>query len=145
MAQCRNVEVRRVYDDGTAGYRVLVDRLWPRGITKAEAALDEWLKDAAPSSELRRWYGHRIERFDEFARRYRAELSQPPASVALDRLSVLAHRNPLTLLTATRDIEHSGARVLEQLLTSRLSRSARRGLWSRAPIKRNQRSGAAGR
>ena len=65
-----------------AGYRVLVDRLWPRGITKAEAALDEWLKDVAPSTELRRWYGHDVERFDEFARRYRAELRRPPASVA---------------------------------------------------------------
>jgi uncharacterized protein YeaO (DUF488 family) len=125
MPPSRNVELRRVYDDSAAGYRVLVDRLWPRGITKAEAALDEWLKDAAPSTELRRWYGHLVERFDEFARRYRAELGQPPASAALDRLRELARTEPLTLLTATRDLDHSGARVLEQLLTSRASRSRR--------------------
>jgi uncharacterized protein YeaO (DUF488 family) len=141
MSQRRNVELRRVYD-GSGGYRVLVDRLWPRGITKAEAALDEWLKDAAPSTELRRWYGHDIERFEEFARRYRAELGRPPTSAALDRLSELACRRPLTLLTATRDIEHSGARVLEQLVTSRLSRAPRRGQQPRAPIRRNQSSEA---
>jgi uncharacterized protein YeaO (DUF488 family) len=129
----RNVEFRRVYDDGVAGYRVLVDRLWPRGISKAEAALDEWLKDVAPSTELRRWYGHDVERFDEFARRYRAELRQPPASVALDRLIELARTEPLTLLTATRDVEHSGARVVEQLLTSRASRSRRQPRVSRDP------------
>jgi uncharacterized protein YeaO (DUF488 family) len=115
-----HVEVRRVYDDRSGGRRVLVDRLWPRGVTKAEAALDDWLKDAAPSTELRRWYGHHLDRFDEFARRYRVELTDPPASVAVDRLVELSRTEPITLLTATRDVEHSGARVLEQLLSSRL-------------------------
>ena len=86
---------------------------------KAEAALDEWLSDAAPSSDLRRWYGHRVERFDEFVRRYRAELRHPPASAAVDRLVELACKQPVTLLTATRDAEHSGARVLQQVLVRR--------------------------
>lgn len=120
-----NVDLQRVYDAGDSGYRVLVDRLWPRGLTKAQAALDEWLTDAAPSSKLRRWYGHRVERFEEFARRYRDELRHPPASAAVDRLVELAREQPVTLLTATRDVEHSGALVLHQVLTRRASRPGR--------------------
>jgi uncharacterized protein YeaO (DUF488 family) len=135
-----DIQLRRVYDDddrGDVGYRVLVDRLWPRGIAKAEVALDEWLKDAAPSTELRRWYGHDVHRFDEFARRYRAELQQPPASAAVDRLIGLARTKTVTLLTATRDVDHSGARVLHERLTSRASRSRRRA----PPPVPNKRSG----
>ncbi len=113
-----DVDLRRVYDDARgSGYRVLVDRLWPRGVSKSAAALDEWLRDAAPSSELRRWYGHRVERFEEFAVRYRAELRHPPAAAAVDRLVELALAQSVTLLTATRDVEHSGARVLYDVLT----------------------------
>jgi uncharacterized protein YeaO (DUF488 family) len=114
----RSPEVRRIYDDdrGDAGYRVLVDRLWPRGINKADAALDEWLKDAAPSTELRRWYGHDPGRFAEFSRRYRAELRQPPAADAVDRLIDLSATQVVILLTATADLEHSGARVLQDHL-----------------------------
>jgi uncharacterized protein YeaO (DUF488 family) len=141
MPQPHDVELRRVYDDRNVGHRVLVDRLWPRGVTKAEAALDEWLKDAAPSTELRRWYGHHVERFEEFARRYRVELRQPPASVAVDRLVELMRTEPITLLTATRDVEHSGARVLEQFLASRTSRSRRRTRSRRGPddlVRRDQ-------
>jgi uncharacterized protein YeaO (DUF488 family) len=128
MSPRRDIQLRRVYDAddrGDAGYRVLVDRLWPRGMSKADVALDEWLKDAAPSTELRRWYGHDVDRFDEFARRYRAELRRPPASAAVDRLIGLARSETITLLTATRDVEHSGARVLQEHLTSRASRSRR--------------------
>jgi uncharacterized protein YeaO (DUF488 family) len=120
-----DVELRRVYDAGGPGYRVLVDRLWPRGLTRADAALDEWLTDAAPSTDLRRWYDHRVERFDEFARRYRAELERPPASTAVARLVALAHERPVTLLTATRDIEHSGALVLRDVLTRGAARAVR--------------------
>jgi uncharacterized protein YeaO (DUF488 family) len=119
------VGLQRVYDAGGSGYRVLVDRLWPRGVTKTQADLDEWLKDAAPSQDLRRWYGHRVERFEEFARRYRAELRSPPASAAVDRLVELAREEPVTLLTATRDVEHSGALVLLEVLTRRTSRNDR--------------------
>ena len=121
MAQRYDVRLRRVYDHDAAGddgLRVLVDRLWPRGVTKADAALDEWLKEAAPSTELRRWYGHDVARFEEFARRYRAELRRPP-TVALDRLLELASTKTITLVTATRDVEHSGARVLQELLATR--------------------------
>jgi uncharacterized protein YeaO (DUF488 family) len=116
-----DLEVRRIYHDdrGDVGYRVLVDRLWPRGIKKADAALDEWLKDAAPSTELRRWYGHDPERFTEFSRRYRAELRRPPASDAVNHLRGLAARRAVILLTATGDVERSGARVLCDHLASR--------------------------
>lgn len=111
-------EVRRVYgDDGaTPGYRALVDRLWPRGVRKDELAFDEWLKDVAPSTELRRWYGHDPARFEEFARRYRDELSRPPASVAARHLLEVAGKRAVVLLTATRDVERSGACVLRDLL-----------------------------
>jgi uncharacterized protein YeaO (DUF488 family) len=128
MPKRHEIGLQRVYDEvrADAGYRVLVDRLWPRGVTKADVAMDEWLKDAAPGTDLRRWYGHDVARFDEFARRYRAELRRPPASVAVDHLIELASTTAVTLLTATRDVEHSGARVLHQFVTSRASRSRRR-------------------
>ena len=113
------VEVRRVYDDGATSdaYRVLVDRLWPRGVSKADAALDEWAKDAAPSADLRRWYGHDPARYDEFTRRYRDELGRPPARDIVERLRALARERKVVLLTATRDVERSGARVLGEVVT----------------------------
>jgi len=106
------LSIGRIYDHAGAGYRVLVDRLWPRGINKADARLDEWAKDATPSTELRRWYGHDPAKFEEFARRYRHELTSPPASEAVEHLRELARKRAVTLLTATRDLDHSGARVL---------------------------------
>ena len=116
--QRRTVSVRRIYetDSEERGYRALVDRLWPRGVKRTPGLFDEWAKDVAPSSELRRWYGHDPARFDEFARRYRAELLQPPARDAVAALSARASREPLILLTATRDVEHSGARVLADVV-----------------------------
>lgn len=108
--------VGRVYEDSSDGYRVLVDRLWPRGVSKEAARLDEWLKDVAPSPELRKWYGHVVDRFEEFARRYRAELEEPPASEVVARLRDLAKDRRVVLLTATRDVPHSGARVLLDVL-----------------------------
>ncbi len=113
------VEVVRVYEDpGRSGAerRVLVDRLWPRGVRKEAADFDEWAKEVAPSTELRRWYGHQPERFGEFARRYRAELAQGPAAPALRALRQQASRHRLVLLTATRDVERSGAEVLRGVL-----------------------------
>lgn len=115
------IVVRRVYDDGDdlgGGYRVLVDRLWPRGVTKQDASLDEWAKDVAPSAELRRWYGHDPAKFEAFAERYRAELARPPATGVVARLRGLADRQRVTLLTATRDVERSGAQVLHDHLVS---------------------------
>lgn len=98
-------------------FRVLVDRLWPRGLAKAQVDVDEWCKDVAPTTELRRWYGHVVDRFDEFAERYGRELDQPPAADALAHLEGVARTHKLTLVTATRDVEHSGARVLYERLT----------------------------
>jgi uncharacterized protein YeaO (DUF488 family) len=116
MAQ--QIFLRRVYDDPSAdgGLRVLVDRVWPRGLTKEAAHLDEWMKDVAPSTPLRRWYGHRPERFTEFRRRYLAELVEPQPAAAMDRLRELTRSGRVTLLTATRDVYHSQAAVLAEQL-----------------------------
>ncbi|GIH63830.1 DUF488 domain-containing protein [Microbispora siamensis] len=116
-----SVTVRRVYEDPAPGdgTRVLVDRVWPRGLTKEAAHLDEWVKDVAPSSALRSWYGHVPERFGEFRSRYLAELDDPERHAALDRLRRLMESGPLTLLTATRDVEHSQAAVLAEVLSGR--------------------------
>jgi uncharacterized protein YeaO (DUF488 family) len=117
-----NVEVHRVYDEHQArGYRVLVDRLWPRGVSKEKAALDEWAKDVAPSDGLRRWYGHEPDKFTEFARRYRAELTASPGKEAVARLRATSKKKTVLLLTATRDVEHSGAAVLLDALAGRKS------------------------
>lgn len=116
------VRIARVYDpagpdDGT---RVLVDRVWPRGLAKAKAALDDWCKAVAPSTELRKWYGHDPARFAEFSRRYHAELSEPgPAADALADLRALAAKGPLTLLTATKALDISQAAVLAELLNTK--------------------------
>jgi uncharacterized protein YeaO (DUF488 family) len=114
------VRARRVYEPAEAsdGRRVLVDRLWPRGLSKEKARLDEWLKAVAPSDELRRWYGHEPGRFDEFVRRYRAELADPERAEALDHLRAEAESGPVTLLTATKDLEHSEAWILVAQLRS---------------------------
>lgn len=96
--------------------RVLVDRLWPRGTKKEAIDYDEWAKDVAPSTELRRWYGHDPERFAEFSRRYRKELQDPTARQAVKRLRDAAAKQRLVLLTATRDVDHSGATVLSDVI-----------------------------
>jgi uncharacterized protein YeaO (DUF488 family) len=113
-----DARVRRVYEhpEPQDGTRVLVDRLWPRGLRKDAARLDEWAKDVAPSSELRTWYGHDPEKFGEFRRRYAAELAQGAPRAALEHLATLTAAGPVTLLTATRDVEHSQAAVLAELL-----------------------------
>ncbi|WP_030995262.1 DUF488 domain-containing protein [Streptomyces sp. NRRL F-5630] len=112
------VRVRRAYDPPEAadGHRVLVDRLWPRGLSKERAHFDEWLKSVAPSAGLRKWYGHDPARFEEFADRYRAELADPAHEEALARLRTLAKKGPLTLLTATKDRDHAHTRVLAREL-----------------------------
>ena len=117
MAQGR-VQVRRVYEEPEPedGTRVLVDRIWPRGLTRAKAALDEWCKDVAPSGELRKWYGHDPGRFEEFGRRYRVELQGPRQAEALSHLRGLAKDRRLTLLTGTRTPQISEAAVLAALL-----------------------------
>ena len=113
------IRIRRVYDTPTSedGTRVLVDRIWPRGISKQAANLDGWIKDAAPSTALRTWYGHDPDKFSQFRARYRAELAAPASQPAVAQLRRLAADRPLTLLTATKDIEHSHAAVLADVLT----------------------------
>jgi uncharacterized protein YeaO (DUF488 family) len=113
-----DVRVKRVYDEAAPedGARVLVDRLWPRGMRKDAARLDEWAKDVAPSTELRTWYQHDPAKFEEFRRRYTAELAEPGPREALGRLRAMAAGRPVTLLTAVKELDLSQAAVLAGLL-----------------------------
>jgi uncharacterized protein YeaO (DUF488 family)/DNA-binding MarR family transcriptional regulator len=113
------VRITRVYADVAdvdPALRVLVDRLWPRGLAKDGAPFGTWAKDLAPSAALRTWYGHDPRRFASFARKYRAELDTQPANSALEELRQRAQRGDLVLLTATKDLERSGAAVLRDVL-----------------------------
>lgn len=114
-----DVQVRRVYEgvETGDGIRVLVDRIWPRGMTKARAALDEWCKEVAPSTQLRTWYGHDPAKFSEFSTRYRTELQHGEQATALEHLRDLADGDRLTLLTGTKDPDISEAAVLIDILT----------------------------
>ncbi|UQA55572.1 DUF488 domain-containing protein [Polyangium aurulentum] len=102
------------------GYRVLVDRLWPRGHSKEDLQLDAWEKDLAPSDALRRWFGHDADRWQEFVRRYREELSAPNADARLDDLARRASIGPVTLVYAAQDPAHNNALVLLQAILPRL-------------------------
>lgn len=112
------VTVKRIYDPPSPedGRRFLVDRLWPRGISKERGRLDGWLRDLAPSTELRRWFGHDPAHWQEFQRRYREELAQPERQQALETLRQAAAEGPVTLLYAARDTEHNEAQVLAEWL-----------------------------
>ena len=118
MAEGHDVQVRRIYDDPADddGIRVLVDRRWPRGVSKARAQLDEWCTAVAPSDALRKWYGHAPEKFAEFEDRYRQELEDPQRASALQYLRVMTSHGRLTLLTATKQVELSQAAVLVEIL-----------------------------
>ncbi|MCG5461618.1 DUF488 family protein [Micromonospora sp. MED01] len=113
----RQVRLRRVYDDPSPDddARVLVDRVWPRALTKAAVHLDEWA-DIAPSTQLRRWYGHQPERYNEFRGRYLIELREAQPAAIVDRLRKLARTGPVTMPTPTNEVEHSQAAVLIDLL-----------------------------
>lgn len=124
MARTPDIRLKRAYDpparsDGT---RVLIDRLWPRGMTKEKAELDQWFRDVAPSSDLRRWFGHDPARWHEFQHRYRGELRQH--ADLLDELLELARKGTLTLVFGARDEEHNDAVVLRQALLERAERIA---------------------
>lgn len=112
------IRVKRIYEPAEAadGTRVLVDRLWPRGVRRDEGRFDRWLKEVAPSPALRTWYGHDLDRWEEFAARYRAELEDEAHAGPLRELRDLAQQGPLTLLTATRDVSRSAAAVLAESL-----------------------------
>lgn len=111
--------VKRIYEPPEAddGYRVLVDRLWPRGLSKEAAAVDEWLKEVAPSHELRKWFSHEAARWADFVERYEAELQSPERAAAFDRLRDMEReRGTVTLLFATREATRSHARLLQERL-----------------------------
>ncbi len=129
------IRVARTYDEPQArvadGQRFLVERLWPRGVKKEALELDGWLKDVAPSAALRTWYGHDPARWDEFRRRYRAELDENEAAWA--PLLEAARAGTVTLLFSARDVERNSAVVLREYLAERLSRARRR-----APARRKR-------
>ena len=115
------IRLARVYDrdDAGVGPRFLVERLWPRGVRRADLQLDDWLKDAGPSNELRRWFGHEPGKWDEFRRRYFAELDAHPE--AWTSLRDAAAAGDITLLYSSRDTEHNNAVALREYLTARLA------------------------
>jgi uncharacterized protein YeaO (DUF488 family) len=136
-----SLAIKRVYEPPSAsdGMRVLVDRLWPRGLSKAKAKIDRWEKDLAPSDELRRWFGHETARWAEFRKRYRDELKSQ--ADALRELRAAARRGRVTLLYAAHDEEHNNAVVLAELLKKRSNkrpgaRGAKTAARSRTPRKR---------
>jgi uncharacterized protein YeaO (DUF488 family) len=113
------IQVRRAYEpaDPADGFRVLIDRIWPRGLKKEQAAIDLWLKDVAPSTELRKWFGHDPAKWDEFRKRYAEELDRNPDAVRL--LEERGRRGTITLVFAARDAEHSNAVALKGYLEAR--------------------------
>jgi uncharacterized protein YeaO (DUF488 family) len=132
------VRLKRVYEPAAPhdGVRVLVDRLWPRGLRKADAAIDRWMKDVAPSTQLRQWFGHDPERWPEFRRRYSRELQQQ--AVAVEELQELARSGPLTLVFAAHDEAHNDAIVLrDALLQPRNTKGARAGARGTAHVRQN--------
>jgi uncharacterized protein YeaO (DUF488 family) len=119
MGSRKRIQVARVYDDPGPddGERVLVDRLWPRGFRKEDARVGRWIPKVAPSTELRKWYAHQTERFDEFAARYADELETGDGAAALAELRDLMRHGAVTLVTAARDLEDSHVAVLSKLLS----------------------------
>lgn len=113
-----DIRIRRAYDDPACGdgYRVLVDRVWPRGRSRQQLALDAWAKDLAPSTALRQWFGHRPERWDAFRARYFTELAATSARAQLRALRTAAGHGPLTLVYGARDTMHNQAVVLREAL-----------------------------
>jgi len=111
------IKLKRVYDQPVKedGFRVLVERLWPRGMTKEKAKIDRWLKDVAPSQELRKWFGHDLDKWDEFQRRYREELNSNPQ--AIDQLRDLIEQYPtISFVYAAKDEQHNSALLLRDYL-----------------------------
>jgi len=114
------LRTKRVYEkrDSRDGKRILVDRLWPRGLTREEAAIDEWMKDLAPSDELRQWFGHELEKWPEFQRRYTEELLSPDKVKLVDKVVRMAREGNVTIVYAARDTEHNNAKVLGEIVES---------------------------
>jgi uncharacterized protein YeaO (DUF488 family) len=123
------IAIKRAYEPATPddGYRVLIDRLWPRGVSRAKAALDEWARDVAPSAELRTWYQHDPDKWPEFRKRYRQELKAAPAAAIVKQLAQRALRGRITLVYASRNPAISDVAVLEQVLRQRVKSARKRG------------------
>ena len=121
------LQLKRAYDsaDEADGERLLVDRLWPRGLRKDQARLSAWLKDLAPSDELRRWFAHDPERWPAFQMRYRAELADPQRAAQLQQVGAMARQGTVTLLFAARDAQRNNAVVLKEAIEDYLEQSAK--------------------
>jgi uncharacterized protein YeaO (DUF488 family) len=110
------LRIKRIYDlpSPDDGKRILIDRLWPRGIKKADASINEWMKDIAPSNELRKWFAHDVSKWQEFKKRYKKELKDK--SEILDKLKKESEKNIVTLLFSAKDVTHNNAQVLREIL-----------------------------
>jgi len=119
------LKIKRAYDkkESGDGKRLLIDRLWPRGISKAEAGIDEWLKDLGPSTELRKWFGHDPEKWEEFKKRYLKELSDPVKTSLLEVIAQSARRSAVTLVYSAKDTEHSDVKVLQEIVQKLMQRA----------------------
>ncbi len=120
MTRAPRIAIARAYDElpRSAGARLLVDRIWPRGVSRHDLKIDEWIRDVAPSAKLRKWFGHDPARWEEFQRRYRAELDSRPEAV--ERCLVWCRKGPVLLLFGARDREHNQAVVLRDYLSERV-------------------------
>lgn len=134
------VRIKRAYEEPEAadGHRVLVDRLWPRGVRKDALEIDTWMKEVGPSDELRRWFGHDPERWKEFAARYRDELRREPAADLVADLVAQAKRGPLTLVYGAKDELHNQAVVLRDMIDERLRRARARAPATKAAAPRGR-------
>jgi uncharacterized protein YeaO (DUF488 family) len=124
------IAIKRAYEAASAedGYRFLVDGLWPRGITKAQLKIDAWMRQIAPSGSLRKWYGHKPEKWGGFSKKYRQELSKAPRKALLDELVERARKEQVTLVFGARDAERSNAAVLAEIIRRQLRVSDRKPL-----------------
>jgi uncharacterized protein YeaO (DUF488 family) len=121
------LKIKRVYDEKSIedGKRIYIDRIWPRGLTKEKAAIDEWLKELSPSDDLRKWFGHEPEKFREFKRRYLNELSDPAKTSLLKRIAATADGANVTLLFSARDPENNNAVVLFEVIGKLMKETAK--------------------
>jgi uncharacterized protein YeaO (DUF488 family) len=118
------LKIKRAYDkpDSADGKRILIDRLWPRGVTKVEAGIDEWLKELSPSTELRKWFSHDPQKWEEFRKKYIKELAVPEKEAILAGIARTAQHSDVTLIYSAKDTEHSDVKVLEELITKMMKK-----------------------